>query len=113
MIQGNRLKALAVTGSRRSDLLPNVPTVAESGIPGFEASGWFGLFAPAGTPAQVQAVLGRAMNNVLKNPEVLQQLSVLGGTPLALSGDAFRTFAEKERSKWKAVIDAHQLKPGE
>jgi len=111
MIQGGRLKPLAVTGAARSNLVPDVPTVAESGIAGFEATGWFGLFAPAATPRPVVDRLAAAVAAALKDPEVDERIKALGGAPLELSGDAFGAYAAKERAKWKQVIDAHQIKP--
>lgn len=110
MIEGGRLKPLAVTGARRSPLIPNVPTVAESGVPGFEANGWFGLYAPAETPHEIISKLVDAMTVVLKDPEVTNRIAALGGTTLSLSGNAFTEFSAKERAKWKGVIDAHNIK---
>lgn len=113
MIQAGRLKALAVTGAARSPLIESVPTVAESGVPGFEANGWFGLFAPKDVPKNVVGKLSGAMKAVLADPEVVERVSALGGTTMWLSPEAFADFAGKERAKWKKVIDANQIKPGE
>lgn len=108
-IQNERLKPLAVTGAQRSPLLPHVPTVAESGLPGFEASGWFGLFAPAGTPEAIVDTLAKAVDKALEDPDVLTRIKALGGNALPLSGKAFGEFTASEGKKWKSVIDAHQL----
>ncbi|HEY9281010.1 MAG TPA: tripartite tricarboxylate transporter substrate binding protein [Eoetvoesiella sp.] len=112
MIDSGRIKPVAVTGAKRSRLVSKVPTVAESGVPGFEANGWFGLFAPAGTPPEILSKLSDAMAIVLKNPDVVSRIDALGGTPLLLSGKAFEDFSEKERAKWKEVIDAHNIMAG-
>lgn len=113
MIQGGRLKALAVTGAARSPLLPSVPTVAESGVPGFEANGWFGLFAPKDTPRDVVTTLSGAVRQALADPEVMERIATLGGVTMPMPSDTFTDFSAKERTKWKKVIDTNQIKPGE
>ncbi|HEY7241775.1 MAG TPA: tripartite tricarboxylate transporter substrate binding protein [Burkholderiales bacterium] len=85
-IKAGRLRALAVTGKSRSTLLPEVPTLAESGLPGYEAGSWYGILAPAGTPAAIVARLNAEINNAIRQPEVRQRLAaegaeVVGGTP--------------------------------
>ena len=85
-IKAGRLRALAVTGKKRSALLPELPTLAESGLPGYEAGSWYGILAPAGTPAAVVARLNLEINKALRQPEVSERLAaegaeVIGGTP--------------------------------
>jgi len=85
-IKAGRLRALAVTGRNRSALLPEVPTLAESGLPGYEAGSWYGILAPAGTPGAIVARLNAEINNAIRQPEVRERLAaegaeVLGGTP--------------------------------
>jgi tripartite-type tricarboxylate transporter receptor subunit TctC len=85
-IKAGRLRALAVTGRSRSALLPEVPTLAESGLAGYEAGSWYGILAPAGTPAAVVARLNAELNNAIRQPEVRERLAaegadVIGGTP--------------------------------
>ncbi len=109
LIQQGKIKPLAVTGIKRSALIPEVPTIAESGVTGFEANGWFGLYAPAKTPAKVVQTLETAMTKVIADKGVIERVQSLGGTILPLSGKAFDDFSAKERNKWKQVIDAHQL----
>lgn len=77
-IKGGKLKALAVTSARRSPVLPDVPTVAEAGLPGYEAVGWFGLMAPAGTPKAVLDRINRDVNQVLKSPAIRESLASEG-----------------------------------
>jgi tripartite-type tricarboxylate transporter receptor subunit TctC len=85
-IKAGRLRALAVTGRNRSALLPEVPTLAESGLPGYEAGSWYGILAPAGTPGAIVARLNAEINAAIRQPEVRERLAaegaeVLGGTP--------------------------------
>lgn len=85
-IKAGKLHAIAITSANRSAVLPDVPTVAESGLPGFEVNGWFGVLAPAGTPAATVARLNKDINDILRTPEVKEKLASLsvetgGGTP--------------------------------
>jgi tripartite-type tricarboxylate transporter receptor subunit TctC len=85
-IKAGRLRALAVTGRNRSALLPEVPTLAEAGLPGYEAGSWYGILAPAGTPPTVVARLNAEINAAIRQPEVRERLAadgaeVIGGTP--------------------------------
>lgn len=89
-IKAGKLHALAVTSQRRSTVLPEVPTVAESGLPGFEVTGWFGLLAPAATPAAVLARLNKDVNEALNLPDVKERLASLG---LELGGGTAADFA--------------------
>lgn len=109
LIQQGKIKPLAVTGSERSALIPDVKTVAESGVPGFEANGWFGLYVPAKTPAPVIDKLTAAMQKVIADQSVIDRVRSLGGEILPLSGNTFDDFAEKERRKWKDVIESIHL----
>lgn len=110
MIQGGKLKPLAVTGSKRSALIPEVPTVSESGIPDFEANGWFGLYAPAGTPENVVHKLEQAMSEALRDPEVINRVKALGGVLLSYTGERFKTFQEKETIRWKEIIQENNIR---
>jgi len=103
-IKSGRLRALAVTGKRRSALLPDVPTLAESGLPGYEAGSWYGILAPAGTPGAIVARLNAEINNAIRQPEVRERLAaegaeVLGGTP----GD-FASHIRTELSRMKLLV---------
>jgi tripartite-type tricarboxylate transporter receptor subunit TctC len=105
LIQAGRVKPLAVTSLKRYSLMPNVPTVAESGLPNFEALAWNGVLVPAGTPRPVIDRLNREMNTALKAPEVRQKLAgagldAAGGTP-----EEFGRLIRAESEKWKPVIE--------
>ena len=103
-VQGKFINAIAVAGAQRASALPDVPTVAESGVPGFEASAWFGLVAPANTPAAVLAKLEGDVDAILKMPDVQKRFSELGAEPGTLSGEAFGKFLAEETAKWTRII---------
>jgi tripartite-type tricarboxylate transporter receptor subunit TctC len=103
-IKAGKLKALAVTSAQRSTVLPDVPTVAESGLPGFEASSWFGLLAPAGTPKDIIAKLNGEVVKWLATPEAKERLATQGAIPAGLSPDDFTRHIAAETVKWQKVV---------
>lgn len=109
-IKNNKLRPLAVTSSKRLQDLPQVPTVAESGYPGFETATWFGFVAPAATPKEIVMRLNTEFNKALKSPALASKLneqgaSVLGGTP-----EAFTALIKQDIGRWAAVIKASGTK---
>jgi len=104
-----RLRALAVTGKARSPLLPNVPTVAESGLPGFENTGWFGLFAPAGTPPAVLAKIEADSVKVLASTDVKARLYVQGMNAVGNSPVAFAKAMDEESQHWAEVVKNRKI----
>jgi len=105
-IQAGKLRALAVTGAERSPSLPDVPTMIEAGLPGFVAGSWFGLLAPAHTPADVVKTLDTAIEGILARPAMLQALRDRGFQPDAKDPAAFSTFIGAELIKWDKVVKA-------
>lgn len=103
-IRQNKLKALAVTSSHRSALLPNVPTVAESGLKDYEVSAWFALFAPAKTPEAAQQRLGKELSAVMQTPEIKQRLHDMGADPDERSNAQFKSYVQQEARKYEVVI---------
>jgi tripartite-type tricarboxylate transporter receptor subunit TctC len=101
-VRAKTINAIAVAGSRRASALPDVPTVAESGVPGFDASAWFGLVAPAKTPAPILAKLESDVETVLKMPDVQKRFDELGAEPGAVSGADFGKFLANET--WTKII---------
>ena len=101
-IHAGKLRALAVSSAKRSRALPDVPTVAEKGFPGFEAGSWFGFFAPRGTPETVIAALNKAVNDAL--PSLEAQLVREGADPVGGSPLKFGQFVQKEYDKWKVIV---------
>ncbi|MEN9629044.1 MAG: hypothetical protein RJA10_2271 [Pseudomonadota bacterium] len=110
-VRGGRLRALAVSSPQRLATLPDVPTVAESGYPGFEADQWYGVVAPAGTPAAVVARLNAEINKALALPEVAQQLAVEGAVPTPATPQAFGDLIRREIPRWAEVVKAGNVKP--
>ena len=105
-VRAGRLKALAVTTARRSPELPDVPTIAEAGVPGYEATSWFGMFATAGTPAPVLARVHAALARVLADPEVRRKIGEQGAEPYSEKPEQFAEFLRKESAKWSQVVKA-------
>jgi tripartite-type tricarboxylate transporter receptor subunit TctC len=109
--QAGRLRALAVTGAGRSSLLPDVPTVAEQGFPGFDVTEWLVLVAPASTPADVRARLNAALNEVLAKPEIKDRLKALGLELEIMTVDQVQAFVAREVDKLGGIIKAANIKP--
>jgi tripartite-type tricarboxylate transporter receptor subunit TctC len=103
-VRAKNINAIAVAGSKRASALPDVPTVSESGVPGFEAAAWFGLVAPAKTPAPVLAKLEGDIDAILEMPDVQKRFDELGAEPGTVSGAAFGKFLADETAKWTKII---------
>ncbi|MBL8306894.1 MAG: tripartite tricarboxylate transporter substrate binding protein [Rubrivivax sp.] len=110
-VKSGRLRALAVSSAQRIGPLPDVPTVAESGFPGWEADQWYGVVAPAGTPAARVAQLNAEINKALALPEVAQQLAVEGAVPMPATPRAFGELIAREIPRWAEVVKAGNVKP--
>ncbi len=110
-IRSGRLRALAVSSPQRIAALPEVPTVAESGYAGFEADQWYGIVAPAGTPAPLVARLNAEINKALALPEVAQQLAAEGAVPVPGSPQAFGELIRREIPRWAEVVKAGNVRP--
>ena len=104
LIKGGKLKALAVTSGARAAALPDVPTLAESGLPGFEASSWFGLLAPTGTPSSVIAKLNGEIAKWLATPEAKEKLLAQGANAAGGTAEEFAQFIAAETAKWQKVV---------
>lgn len=105
-VRSNALVPLAVTPATRSPELPDVPTIAEAGVPGYEATSWFGLFAPAGTPAEVVKVLHEAITEALHDKEVIEKFSAQGAQVHSETPEQFAEFIAAETAKWADVVKA-------
>ena len=104
--RSGRLRGLAVTGSQRSALLPALPTIAESGLPGYEMLNWLGMFAPVGTPRAVVEKLSTELVRIVRTPEVSGGLNASGAEPSPLGPDEFALFVKSEVEKWAKVVAA-------
>jgi tripartite-type tricarboxylate transporter receptor subunit TctC len=103
-IKSGALRGIAVTSSRRSPVLPDLPTIAEEGVPGFQAIGWFGVFAPAQTPPQIVQRLNAEITALMKQPELVQRMLELGAEPASGSQDELRKLLASEMALWTRVI---------
>ena len=106
---GSRVRALAVTSAQRSPSLPDVPTVAESGLPAMDVTAWFALYAPAGVPADVSKKLIDAAGKALATDAVKAQLRTLGATPGDRTGAALTAFEEQERARWGELVKERNI----
>jgi tripartite-type tricarboxylate transporter receptor subunit TctC len=109
-VKAGRLRALAVAGDRRAQALPDVPTVAEAGYPGYEANSWNGIVAPAGTPRAIIDKLNTTIVKVLQLPEVRNFMINDGAEPAYNTPDQFAAFLRTDYAKWAKVIKASGLK---
>ena len=103
-VRSGKLRPLAVTTAKRSPELPDVPTIAEAGVPGYEATSWFGMFAPAATPPAVIATLNAAIVKVLLKPEIKKQINDQGAEAYSETPAQFSDFIHKESTKWSKVV---------
>jgi tripartite-type tricarboxylate transporter receptor subunit TctC len=110
-VQGGQVRALGTTGKTRSKLMPDVPTVAEAGVPGYEATIWLGLMAPAGTPKPVVDKLNAEVNKVLARAETREAWAKQGAIPLVMSTAEFDKYLRGDIEKWAGVIKKAGIKP--
>ncbi len=103
-VRAGNLKALGVTSARRSSILPEVPTIAEAGVPGYEVNPWFGLLAPAGTPPAIIAKVQTEIARVLELPDVKEKLAGIGAEPIGSTPEAFASHLASETATWDALV---------
>jgi tripartite-type tricarboxylate transporter receptor subunit TctC len=109
-VQSGKLKVLGVSKATRVPLLPDVPTIAEQGIAGFESGTWQGLLVPAGTPSDVVARLSAELTRIIRSPEVRSRLSAQGAEVYTMSPAEFATFFDREQKRWAAVVASGGVK---
>ena len=109
-VKAGRLKALGVTSSKRVPLLPDLPTIAESGVPGYAASAWYGVVAPARVPRDIIQKLNREINALLKNPEFREGMLARGAVPMGGSSEEFAAFMRQEVGKYAALVKESGIK---
>lgn len=110
VVRAGKLRPVAVGGRQRSQLMPEIPTVAEAGVPGYEMSGWFGLFSPAGVPREILARINTEAIQGLQRPNVKELLAKQGAEPVAGSVEQFTAFVRDEVAKWAKVVAASGIK---
>ncbi len=111
MIQAGRVKALATTGKMRSAILPDIPTLSEAGVPGYEATIWIGVMAPAGTPQSIVTLLNTEINKILARADVVEAWRKQGATAMSMTPEQFGGYVQSEIDKWARVIKANEIKP--
>ena len=103
-VKAGKLRALGVTSARRSPAAPDIPTIAESGVPGYEVDSWFGLLAPAGTPKEIVAKLSAEIVRILQMPDVNERLAQQGAVPVGNTPEQFAEHIARETAKWAKVV---------
>ena len=109
-IAAGKLKALGITSSKRSPLLPNVPTIAEQGVPGYEMGQWFGVFGPAGTSKELTNKLANEIIAIVKSPDVVDKINQQGGEVIAIGPEQFAAFLPKDIAHWSKLIREANIK---
>lgn len=110
-IAENQVRALGTTGATRSSVLPNVPTVIEAGVPGYDATIWLGLMAPAGTPRPIIDRINAAVNEIVKRPDIVRLWSRQGVVPMSMGADEFDRFLRGDIVKWADVVKKFDKPP--
>jgi len=103
-IKAGKLRGLATTGAKRSDVLPELPTMSESGLPGFEVTGWWGVFVPASTPKPIISKLNAGIADSLKLPDMREYLKAQGADPEGDTPEHFAIYVQSELRKWAKVV---------
>ena len=109
-VRAGKVRALGTTGSKRSSVTPDVPTIAEAGVPGYEATIWLGLMAPAHTPRPILEKLNAEVNKIINSPEVKSTWEKQGAEPMGMSIDQFEKFLHEDIAKWAKVVKASGAK---
>ena len=110
-VKSGRLRALAVSSAKRSAAVPDLPTIAEAGLPGYEATSWYGVLAPAGTPREIIAKLNAGIVKGMKQPDAADLLTAEGAEPVGSTPEEFAAFVKSELARWGEVIRATGAKP--
>ena len=109
-IKAGKVRALATSGKTRSDVLPDVPTVHEAGVPNYEATIWLGIMAPKGTPKPIIDQLNAAIGKIMSQPDVRQQLAKQGAVPMVMNAAAFDKYLQDDVNKWSQLIKSANIK---
>jgi tripartite-type tricarboxylate transporter receptor subunit TctC len=108
--KAGQVRAIATTGAKRSGITPDVPTAAEAGVPGYEATIWLGVMAPAKTPKEIVALLNAEIAKVIALPKVQEDWAKQGAVPMAMTPDAFEAYLKKDIDKWAQAVKAANMK---
>jgi tripartite-type tricarboxylate transporter receptor subunit TctC len=110
-VKENKVRALATSGKTRSNITPNIPTVAEDGVPKFETTIWLGIMAPKGTPTEIVNILNAAIRKIIASQEVRDTWAKQGAAPLSMSPAEFNKYLEADIQKWATIVKSAQIKP--
>jgi tripartite-type tricarboxylate transporter receptor subunit TctC len=110
-MKSGRLRALGVTSAKRTTFMPELPTIAESGVPGYEATLWWGIFAPSKTPKPIIDRLNSEIHKAMASPEMKKTFSDFGAEPAPTTPEAFTSMVRKEIVKWAKVVKDANIKP--
>ncbi|MET0209077.1 MAG: tripartite tricarboxylate transporter substrate binding protein [Burkholderiaceae bacterium] len=110
LIKAGKLRPLAVTTTKRSALMPELPTIAEAGLPGYETVAWFGVFAPAGTPPDIVNKLSIEIGKIARSPEMRERLVAMGAEPVGGTPDEFKAVVDRDIAKWKPLAQKVGIK---
>jgi tripartite-type tricarboxylate transporter receptor subunit TctC len=111
VVQAGQVRALGTTGEKRSAIMPDVPTISEAGVPGYETTIWLGLMAPAGTPKPIVDKLNAAINEMMKKPDLLANWAKQGAVPMHMSPEEFDAMLRKDIEKWAKVVKEAGITP--
>jgi len=111
MIKAGIVRPMDTSGRVRSPILPGVPTIAEAGVPGFNATLWVGFMAPAGTPKAIVDKLSQEITKILARPDIKEAWEKTGATPIVMTQPEFKAFMESEVAKWAKIIEANHIPP--
>jgi tripartite-type tricarboxylate transporter receptor subunit TctC len=109
-VNGGRLKAIAVTSAKRAQAVPNLPTLAEAGVSGYEATSWNGMFAPAKTPRAIINKIHGEVVKALKSPDVRERLVAMGSDPVGSTPEEFLAYIKQELARWGKVIRENNIR---
>jgi tripartite-type tricarboxylate transporter receptor subunit TctC len=110
-VRAGKVRALGVTSARRAAAAPDIPTIAEAGLPGYESMQWYGLLAPAGTPREIIAMLHKETVAILRAPDTMARLASDGAEVVANTPEEFDAFIRAEAAKWAKVVKAAGIRP--
>jgi tripartite-type tricarboxylate transporter receptor subunit TctC len=110
-VKENKVRALATSGKTRSNITPNIPTVAEDGVPKFETTIWLGIMAPKGTPVEIVNLLNASIRKIISQQDVRDLWAKQGAAPLLMSPAEFNKYLEADIQKWAAIVKSAQIKP--
>ena len=110
-VKENKVRALATSGKTRSNITPNIPTVAEDGVPKFETTIWLGIMAPKGTPVEIVNILNASIRKIISQQDVRDLWAKQGAAPLLMSPAEFNKYLEADIQKWAAIVKSAQIKP--